>query len=152
MWEHFPFRLEHFREERHVHFYMYSWCIAELQAPNATVSQIIAKFDLNHFLADDKFPLPNKSDLFQHLSWHFPMVFMWPLLLTNIRASRNYIRKEVFHRIINSLESVFCFTGWMVLKRTHAQATLGPKYPICLPTTSLSRCVKLSMSSESSQP
>ena len=25
-------------------FNMYSWCIAELQAPNATVSQIIAKF------------------------------------------------------------------------------------------------------------
>ena len=25
-------------------FSMYSWCIAELQAPNATVSQIIAKF------------------------------------------------------------------------------------------------------------
>ena len=24
--------------------------------------------DLNHFLADDKFPLPNKSALFQHLS------------------------------------------------------------------------------------
>ena len=24
--------------------------------------------DLNHFLVDDKFPLPNKSDLFQHLS------------------------------------------------------------------------------------
>ena len=24
--------------------------------------------DLNHFLADDKFPLPNKSTLFQHLS------------------------------------------------------------------------------------
>ena len=23
--------------------------------------------DLNHFLADDKFPLPNKSALFQHL-------------------------------------------------------------------------------------
>ena len=25
-------------------FNMYSWCIDELQAPNATVSQIIAKF------------------------------------------------------------------------------------------------------------
>ena len=24
--------------------------------------------DLNHFLVDDKFPLPNKSALFQHLS------------------------------------------------------------------------------------
>ena len=24
--------------------------------------------DLNYFLADDKFPLPNKSSLFQHLS------------------------------------------------------------------------------------
>ena len=29
---------------------------------------IINYQDLNHFLADDKFPLPNKSALFQHLS------------------------------------------------------------------------------------
>ena len=30
--------------------------------------QVINYQDLNHFLADDKFPLPNKSALFQHLS------------------------------------------------------------------------------------
>ena len=39
--------------------------------------------------------------------WHFPMVFMWPLLLTNIQASWNYFRE-------NTLIKGFCHGKRMI--------------------------------------
>ena len=41
--------------------------------------------------------------------WHFPMIFMWPLLLTNIRASWNYFRE-------NTLIKGFCHGKSMITR------------------------------------